>query len=97
LTTDVETRLAALKSSTPGNEFQRLIFSGPDSEANASGMVSNQNERLSIPESRQKLRSSERTKLDDDRSSERPFLKSEQTQRLWSRGILETDVGCAAV
>jgi len=41
LTTDVETRLAALKSSTPGNEFQRLIFSGPDSEANASGMVSN--------------------------------------------------------
>jgi hypothetical protein len=54
LTTDVETRLAALKSSTPGNEFQRLIFSGPDSEATASGMVSNQNERLSITESRQK-------------------------------------------
>jgi len=97
LTTDVETRLAALKSSTPGNEFQRLIFSGPDSEVNASGMVSNQNERLSIPESRQKLHSPERMKSNDERSSERPFLKSERTQRLWSRGILETVVGCAAI
>jgi hypothetical protein len=97
LTTDVETRLAALKSSTHRQRISTPAFSGPDSEANASGMVSNQNQRLSIPESRQKLRSSERIKLDDDRSSERPFLKSEQTQRLWSRGILETDVGCAAV
>jgi hypothetical protein len=35
--------------------------------------------------------------LDDDGRSERPFLKSERTQRLWSRGILETDVDCAAV
>jgi hypothetical protein len=97
LTTDVERRFAALTTSTPSNEFQHLIFSVPVSEANASGMVSNQNERLSIPESRQKLHSSERIKLDDDRRSERPFLKSERTQRLWSRGILETDVGCAAV
>jgi hypothetical protein len=63
LTTDVETRLAALKSSTPGNEFQRLIFSGPDSEANASGMVSNQNERLSIPESRQESYLTERHEI----------------------------------
>jgi hypothetical protein len=37
---DVERRLAALKSSTPVNGFQRLIFSVPFSEANASGMVS---------------------------------------------------------
>ena len=29
--------------------------------------------------------------------TERPFLKSERTERLWSRGILETDVECAAV
>jgi hypothetical protein len=28
--------------------------------------------------------------------SERPFLKSERTQRLWSRGILEMPVECAA-
>jgi hypothetical protein len=40
LTTDVERRLAALKSSTRLNGFQRLIFSVPFSEANASGMVS---------------------------------------------------------
>jgi hypothetical protein len=40
LTTDVERRLAALTTSTPGNEFQRLIFSVSVSEANASGMVS---------------------------------------------------------
>jgi hypothetical protein len=65
LTTDVERRLAALTTSTTGNEFQRLIFSVSVSEANASGMVSNQNERLSIPESPQKSRSTERTELDD--------------------------------
>ena len=29
--------------------------------------------------------------------TERPFLKSERTERLWSRGILETYVECAAV
>jgi hypothetical protein len=63
LTTDVERRLAALKSSTHINGIQRLIFSGPDSEANASGMVPNQNERLSIPESRQESRLSERHKI----------------------------------
>jgi len=47
LTANVEKRLAALKSSTQINGFQdqllRLLFS----EANASGMVSNQNDRLS--------------------------------------------------
>jgi hypothetical protein len=86
-----------LTTSTPGNEFHRLIFSVPFSEANASGKVSNKINGYHIPESRQKLHSSERIKLDDDRRSERPFLKSERTQRLWSRGILETDVGCAAV
>jgi hypothetical protein len=43
------------------------------------------------------LHSIERVKVGDDWRSERPFLKSEQTQRLWSRGILETDVACAAV
>jgi hypothetical protein len=42
-------------------------------------------------------RSAERIKVDHGGRSERPFLKSERTQRLWSRGILETDVGCAAV
>jgi hypothetical protein len=47
LTTNVERRLAALTTSTLGNEFQRLIFSVPFSEANASGMVSNKNDRLS--------------------------------------------------
>jgi hypothetical protein len=36
-------------------------------------------------------------KLDEDGRSEHPFLKSERTQRLWSRGILETDADCAAV
>jgi hypothetical protein len=94
---NVERRLVVLRSSTHLNGIQRQLFLVPVFEANASGMVSNQNERLSIPESRQKLRSSERTKLDDDRRSERPFLKSERTQRVWSRGISETDVGCAAV
>jgi hypothetical protein len=86
-----------LKSSTHINGIQRLIFSGPDSEANASGMVSNKVTGFQILESRQKLCSSERMKSNNEGSSERPFLKSERTQRLWSRGILETDVGCAAI
>jgi hypothetical protein len=63
LTTNVERRLAALKSSTPGNEFQRLILSGPESEATASGMVSNEMTSFPIPESRQKSRSTERLKI----------------------------------
>jgi hypothetical protein len=53
LTTDVERRLAALTTSTPGNEFQRLIFSVPFSEANASGMVSSKNQGFQVSESRQ--------------------------------------------
>ena len=79
LTTDVERRLAALTTSTPGNEFQRLIFSVPFSEANASGMVSNQINGFPIPEIRQQSRSPERIKLRDDGRSELPFLKSERT------------------
>ena len=53
--------------------------------------------RFSISENHRHLHSIELVKLGDDWRSERPFLKSERTQRLWSRGILETDVGCAAV
>jgi hypothetical protein len=53
--------------------------------------------RFSISENRRHLHSIEGIKLGDDWRSERPFLKSERTQRLWSRGILETDVDCAAV
>jgi hypothetical protein len=63
LTTDVERRLAALKSSTHINGIQRLIFSGPDSEANASGMVSNKVTGFQILESRQESRLSERHKI----------------------------------
>jgi hypothetical protein len=40
LTTDVERRLAALKSSTQINGFQHLFLLPLFSEANASGMVS---------------------------------------------------------
>jgi hypothetical protein len=76
---DVERRLAALKSSTPVNGFQRLIFSVPFSEANASGMVSNKINGFQVSESRQKSSSTERNKLRDDGRSERPFLKSERT------------------
>jgi len=79
LTTGVERRLAALKSSTPGNGIQRPIFLVPFSEANASGMVSNKSNGFHIPESRQKLRSTERIKLCVHWRSERPFLKSERT------------------
>jgi hypothetical protein len=53
LTTDVERRLAALTTSTPCNEFQRLIFSVSVSEANASGMVSRKNQGFQVSESRQ--------------------------------------------
>jgi hypothetical protein len=53
LTTNVERRLAALTTSTPGNEFQRLIFSVPFSAANASGMVSSKNQGFQVSESRQ--------------------------------------------
>jgi hypothetical protein len=63
LTTNIEGRLAALKSSTPGNGFQRLFFLRLISEANASGMVSNQNTGFPIPESRQRFRSTEHLKL----------------------------------
>jgi hypothetical protein len=53
LTTDVERRLAALTTSTPGNEFQRLIFPVSVSEANASGMVSRKNQGFQVLESLQ--------------------------------------------
>jgi len=42
LTLKVEGRLAALKSSTPANAIQRQLFLVPFSEADASGMVSNE-------------------------------------------------------
>jgi hypothetical protein len=73
LTTNIEGRLAALKSSTPVNGFQRLLFLRLISEANASGMVSSKNQGFRIPESRQKSRSSERIKLDDNGRTERAF------------------------
>jgi len=63
LTTNIEGRLAALKSSTPVNGFQRLLFLRLISEANASGMVSNQITGFQFPESRHKSRSIERIKL----------------------------------
>jgi hypothetical protein len=55
--------LAALKSSTPGNGIQRQLFLVPFSEANASGMVSNQINGFQIPESRQNVCSAERIKI----------------------------------
>jgi hypothetical protein len=79
LTANVEMRLAALKSSTQINGFQHLFLPPPFSEANATGMVSIKINGFHIPESRQKSRSPERSKLDDGRRSERPFLKSERT------------------
>jgi hypothetical protein len=63
LTANIEMRLAALKSSTQINGFQHLFLPPPFSEANASGMVSNQMTGFQIPESRQKLRSVERIKI----------------------------------
>jgi hypothetical protein len=73
LTTDVEKRLAALNASRRINGFQFSVFDLPFSEANASGMVSNQMTGFQIPESRQKVRSAERIKLDDDGRTERAF------------------------
>jgi len=52
-----------LKSSTPGNGIQRQLFLVPFSEANASGMVSNQINGFQIPESRQNVCSAERIKI----------------------------------
>jgi hypothetical protein len=63
LTTDVERRLAALITSTPCNEFQHRLLPLTFSEANASGMVSNEMTSFPIPESRQKSRSTERLKI----------------------------------
>jgi len=79
LTPDVERRLAALISSTHLNGIQRQLFLVPVSKANASGMVSSKNQGFQVSEGRQKLRSIERIKLDDDGRSEHPFLKSERT------------------
>ena len=76
---NVERRLAALKSSTPGNGIQRPLLRLHFSEANASGMVSSKNQGFQVSESRQKSRSTKRIKLYDDGRSERPFLKSERT------------------
>jgi hypothetical protein len=78
LTTDVERRLAALKSSTHINRIQHPLFSVSVSEANASGMVSSKNQGFQVSESRQKSRLIERIKLGDDWRSERPFMKSER-------------------
>jgi hypothetical protein len=78
LTTGVERRLAALKSSTHINGIQHLLLLLPFSEANASGMVSNKINGFQVSESRQKSSSTERNKLRDDGRSERPFLKSER-------------------
>jgi hypothetical protein len=53
--------------------------------------------RFSISENRRHSRSTERGKLREDWRGERPFPKSKRTEQLWSRGILEMDVDCAAV
>jgi hypothetical protein len=79
LTTGVERRLAALTTSTHINGIQCQLFLVPDSEANASGMVSSKNQGFQVSESREKSRLSECDKLHDDRRSERLFLKSERT------------------
>jgi len=63
LTTDVERRLAALTTSTHINGIQCQFFLEPNSEANASGMVSNKMTGFQIPESRQKVCSVERIKI----------------------------------
>jgi len=54
LTTDVERRLAALTTSTHIIGIQCQFFLEPNSEANASGMVSNEITGFQISESRQK-------------------------------------------
>jgi hypothetical protein len=71
LTTGVERRLAALTTSTHINGIQCQLFLVPDSEANASGMVSSKINGFQVSESRQKSRSTERIKLDDDGRTER--------------------------
>jgi hypothetical protein len=73
LTANVEKRLAALKSSTQINGFQHLFLWLHFSEANASGMVSSKNQGFQVSESRQKSRSPERIKLDDDGRTDRAF------------------------
>jgi hypothetical protein len=79
LRANVEKCLAALKSSTQINGFQRLFFWLHFSEANASGMVSNQINGFQIPESRQNVCSAERIKIValvcKLQSTERAFLK----------------------
>jgi len=50
-------------------------------------MVSNKINGFHFPESRQKSRLIERIKQHDGWRSERPFLKSERTEWLWSRGV----------
>jgi hypothetical protein len=97
LTTNVDGRLAALKSSTPINGFQLPLFTVPISEATASGMVSPKIRGLHISESRQKSRSTERLKMIDDWRTGRSFPKPERTERLWSRVVLETNAECATV
>ena len=59
----VEWRLLALTASTPINGFQGPLLWLLLAEANASGMVSNQNTGFLIQESRQKSRSFERIKF----------------------------------
>jgi hypothetical protein len=73
LTTGVERRLAALTTSTHINGIQCQFFLVPNSEANASGMVSSKNQGFQVSESRQKSRSPERIKLDDDGRTDRAF------------------------
>jgi hypothetical protein len=53
LTAKAERRLAALKASTPINEFQHRVLPLPFSEATASGMVSRKNQGFRVSESRQ--------------------------------------------
>jgi hypothetical protein len=63
LTAKVDKRLAALKSSTQINGFQRLFLRLHFSEAHASGMVSSNIKGFQIPESRQKSCLIERIKI----------------------------------
>jgi hypothetical protein len=53
LTKGVERRLAALTTSTHINGIQCQFFLVPNSEANASGMVSSKNQGFQVSESRQ--------------------------------------------
>jgi hypothetical protein len=73
LTAKVDKRLAALKSSTQINGFQRLFLRLHFSEAHASGMVSSKINGFQVSESRPKPRSTECIKLDNDRRTERAF------------------------